>query len=724
MGKPSSPETQEKVRSFSEGIGEYLFGTPQREEISGIEAAETTGVGAGFGYVAPKALKYGGKLVGMIPSAPTKVLGGAMQAGGEALEKLPVARRLVGGGGAGLVGGLTEQAGEYLGIPRVVTLPASFLTSAAGGYTADLLYRATGIEAKALAREVRDKGIQITEDMLRKAGLGEQEAKNEIARLNKIQQQLAEREGVATQRAQARQVSPMEAERQKVLEDVAAARVRAQETSRALGESAQQASQRVALAEQEVIKAKQAVDNLEQRLVAMPNMPKEDFGRILQTTTQKLFDDNQAVRKGVANFKKIIQDAGDAPIVETQAMFDSLEDQIKKTGNPTIRNILESIQKEISSPVAEKVTGKVTLSAQPISLAKADSLKGYIDNIINSKQFGETKLSKEILNQVRKTKSGLFDAMRASPQGQQYIDALGSFRTASRPLDIVERNGALAKVLERDPFSTEYNMKEAEVVGYIIQKAKAGNKVFERLIETNPQVQDASRLYFVKDLFGKEVAPTESVMRNWLKSNESVLRRTGLYDEFKNMTVAQRTAKQAVEDAKGVVKVAEAEEKVAKKTAAEAKAQATKASGLQERAEKRLEETLKAKEPMEDILKRSAARAKPAETKVAQELGAAEREVQKQITAQRSIQTLQDDLRRMPPKDMLTRVKSLATELSEKGVITPQEADMLKRQIDLNQDKFKSRDEAIKTLKWIGGGLGLTALAGKVFAPSDVITSR
>lgn len=723
---PTTPEQQERVSSLSERAGEYLFGTPERAEISGGEVAGVAGFGAGVSAAAPKVLKYGGKLVGI----PFPAAGRAMQLGGEALAKAPLARRAFVGGTAGAVGDITEQSGEYLGIPRVVTLPISVLTSGAGGYSADVLARATGMEAKALSKGVRDEGIQLTEEMLRRAGLSKEQAQSEIQRLNKIQQQLASREGVAAERAAARQVSPMEAQRRKVLEDVAAARVRAQEASRIAGDTAEQAAQRVAAAEREVIQAQTAVDNIERRLVAMPNMQKEDFGKLLQSTTQKLYDDAQAVRKQAANFKGIIQAAGDAPSVNTKAMFDSLEDQIKKTGNPTVRQVLRSIQNEISTPAVNALTGEVSYSAKPVSLAKADSLKGYIDNIINSKQFGETKLSKEILNQVRKTKTGLFDAIRQSPQGQRYMDALSAFRTASRPLDIVERNGALAKVIERDPMSTEYKMQEAEVVGKILNKAKAGNKVFERLIEKNPDVKDAARLYFVKDLFGKEVAPTEAVMRSWLQSNESVLRRTGLYDEFKNMTVARRTANQAVQDAKGGVELAKQEAKVASKAATEAEKEALRASKLQARAAGRLEETLKAKEPIEDILKRSAARAKPAETKVQQQLGTAERDFAKQETAERAILTLQDDLVRLQksdPKKMLTRIESLATDLSEKGVITPQQADALKRQIDLNREKFTSAEEAMKTLKYIGVAVAIPALAGigyRVSRPSDVVTGR
>jgi hypothetical protein len=686
-------------QSMSEQFGEYLFGPTDRQEYSLTEAAEAGGLGAAAAYAGPKLLKYGGKAVKMIPTTPTRVVGGLMEAGGEALEKVPVARRLLAGGSGGVVGGITEQTGEYLGMPRIVTLPASVLTGSLGGYTTDLLSRATGLEAKALAKELREKGIQLTEDMLRKTGMTQSEAQSELARLQRIQMQLANREQVATERVAGRQAAPMASERQAVLEDVARARVAAQNEARIAGDTAEQAASRVAQAEQNVLKAESAVNALEQQMLSAPSINKETFGKQLQTTTKKLYDDLVKLRKEAAPFKDIIEKAGNAPTVSTEAMYSDLTRQINQTRNPTTRNILSSIRSELIKDNEKK-----------FSLADADSLKGYIDNIINSKQFGDTKLDKEILNQVRKVKGGLFNAIREPHP--EYLQAMGAFRTASRPLDIVERNGALAKVIEQDPLSTAYVMQEAEVVGKIIAKAKAGNKVFERLIENNPDIKNSAKLYFTKDLFGKETAPTEDALRTWLKNNESVLNRIGIYDDFKNLRVARTTAKQAVDNAKGVVAEAKDAYGAAKKTATEAENRAKSASSLQERAATRLEETLGAAEPVEKILQRGAARAKPAETRVAQEVGKVEKTIEQQEAITRRFELLQDDLKRIPAKEIPNEVKKLADKLATEGNISTQEAESIKRQVDLNLSKFKNADDAWKSFKRIAIGLGLTGAAG------------
>lgn len=699
-------------QSVPEQFGEYLFGPTDRQEYSATEALETGGLGAAAAYAGPKVLKYGGKVISKIPTTPTRIAGRLMEAGGEALEKVPVGRRLLAGGTGGVIGSLTEQTGEYLNMPRIVTLPASVLTGSLGGYTTDLLSRATGLEAKALARELRDKGVQLTEDMLRKTGMSQAEAQSELARLQRIQLQLANREKVATERAAGRQVAPMASERQAVLDDVSKARVAAQYEAKIAKDTAEQAANRVAQAEQNVLKAESAVNALEQQMLSAPSISKESFGKQLQTTTKRLYDDLVKTRKEAAPFKSIIEKAGNAPTVSTEAMYADLTRQINQTRNPTTRNILSTIRSELIKDNEKK-----------FSLKDADSLKGYIDSIINSKQFGDTKLDKEILNQVRKIKGGLFNAIREPHP--DYLQAMSAFRTASRPLDIVERNGALAKVIEQDPLSTEYVMQEAEVVGKIINKAKAGNKVFERLIEKNPDIKDSAKLYFTKDLFGKEVAPTEAGLRTWLKSNESVLKRIGIYDDFKNLRVARTTANQAVKDAKGVVEQAKGVYDVAKKSATEAGEKATASSDLQKAAAARLEETLGAVEPIEKTLVRSAARARPAETKIAQEVGKVERTLEQQESIGRQFELLKNDLKRIPAREIPNEVKNLASKLAKDGDISVQEAESIKRQVDLNLSKFKNADDAWKSFKRIAVGLGLTGALGsgyRVVTPSSPIS--
>jgi hypothetical protein len=124
----------------------------------------------------------------------------------------------------------------------------------------------------------------------------------------------------------------------------------------------------------------------------------------------------------------------------------------------------------------------------------------------------------------------------------EYKEALGKFATLSRPLDIMERQGALKRVLDVDPLSTAERLTEAQVVGEIINKSRAGNQTFSRLLESSPQLKESGRLYFTQNLFAKGDVPTEASLKTWLVNNERPLRQLGLYDEFKNIRVAKETA--------------------------------------------------------------------------------------------------------------------------------------------------------------------------------------
>lgn len=720
--KPVSGE----VPGFFERSAEYLFAPPERQEIDPGQIGLMSGIGAVTGAGLPKGLEYLGRGMQRIPGGYPKIAGKATELAGVALGKTPMYRRVGAGAIGGAVGDITEQIGETQGFPRVVTLPVSVLTSAAGGYTTDVIGRALGIEAKGLSKELREKGVQLTEEALRRAGLTQEQAQKELLRLQKIERQLSEREMTAAERAAQKQTTPMAAERQAVFEKVAAERVRAQDAARAAGLNEDAAARLVADAEQGVMRSKQAVDALEQQMVNMPSMSKEPFGKLLQTTTQKLYDEGNLLRQEVSGFvgprnaltgkraPGIVQQLGNTKI-PTAGLLQGLKADIEKTGNPTARNVLLAIQKEV------EMGGEGGMS-----LTKADSLKGYLDSIINAKQFGETKLDKEVLAQVRKAKGALLDSIKitASP----YIEAMGKFRTLSRTLDIVERNGALAKVIEKDPMSTEYKMQEAAVVGYIIEKAKAGNKVFERLIEKNADIKDAAKLYFTKDLFGKEVAPSDAVLRTWLKENESVLKRIGIFEDFRNLRVARTTAEEAVNEAKGVVETAKVGLKEAQAGTAAAEAEAKRVSKLQKRAGGRLEEALKTVEPLEEILKRSAARAKPVETATKQGIGAAEKSIEQQKNIIKEFNSLDNYLsgpQKIAPKEVPKVVEDVALRMLKDDVITQQEADFIINQTRKNADQFADVAKARTTLKriLIGLGIGVPTLGGvsRLTGQSDTI---
>jgi len=288
-------------------------------------------------------------------------------------------------------------------------------------------------------------------------------------------------------------------------------------------------------------------------------------------------------------------------------------------------------------------------------------------------------------------------------------------------LDIVERNGALAKVIEKDPLSTAYKMDEAAVVGAVISKARAGNKVFEKLLEANPTLQEPAKLYFTKELFGQDVAPTDAVIKTFLKNNEIPLQQLGLYKDFKDLRTAQRTAKDAVETAKGFEKGYKEGEKIAGEAAKAAKKEKDRLTKMSQTAQERLSETIQAAEPIEKMLERSEVRARPAEVKLKQRLGAAEKTMEQINGIEKEYNSLVNDLSKMKSKEIPGAIKSAANKMLNQGYITQAERDAFVNAADKNANQLK---DAATATKWVMGSavgfLGVTQLASKLTPMGDV----
>lgn len=461
--------------------------------------------------------------------------------------------------------------------------------------------------------------------------------------------------------------------RQPVREQAAARRVGAEY-------SEAQAAKGLELASQERMAAKSAVDQLEQQLLARPQMATEDFAKQLRQTTQKLADELESARTSGSNFKGVIDQFGDKPIVNTQALISRAKAAAKKSRNP----VVISMMNEIASLAK-------TDKAAALNMTQADSLRKYLSKDILNKYFAETGADKETLRALKDLRGAL---IRSTPP--EYQQALAQFRTLSRPLDILERQGALAKVIDIDPLSTAYKLTEAQVAGEIINKARAGNPVFTRLLEQSPQLKESGRLYFSGDLFGKEAVPTEAVFRTWLRTNERPLRQLGLYDEFRDLRRAREAANQALDDAK-------LSEQTAKTALAQAKSQKTSATKLSEESEKRLTSALKTMEPAERLVTRGAIPgikprkvselSKEAETKLTQQSA-------KQRAAVNLLQETEANLiRATTPKDIKNEIEVAAKKLKGEGLITEEQRDLLLRQADEISRSIDSQEKAKQLIR-------------------------
>jgi hypothetical protein len=519
---------------------------------------------------------------------------------------------------------------------------------------------------------------------------------------DRVLEQMSKQPDVAGQRVKERfpvPESPAKAAQQLAPEKLAVREKLGARVSKAEAESNR--NKRIAdLGQQEVQRTQAAVDAIEQRMAAQPGMTADELGQLLQPATKKLQKDGVKDRKDAAGYEKVFQEAGDSPTVNTSGIKTNIEKLEKQTRNPTLQNVLAEIKSQL-------LTGKT----EGLSLRSTDSLKGYLDSVIAGKEMKYGKLDKEIVNTVKNIKNQLMMKAKdkSTPYGPEYAKAVDTFRQMSRPLDIVERNGALKKVIDEDPVSTAYRMTEAEVTGHIIRKANAGHPVFTRLLQVRPDLKDSSRLYFTKDLFGKDVAPTAKSFESWLSSNERSLRQTGLYDEFNTLRNAQRSAQQSVDEAKGFTELlTRTAETSAKKLEAE--------EGLAKKATSRLESVLKTAETPESLAKRVAASEK---TPLSKGEFATRQEQQQSL-----IKSFDDDLntinRATKPNDVVAAVESSVKALRRKNLISDTQLDEFMREAQKLSNQADAKIKARKILVGVAATVGLPAIGLRVMGSSNL----
>jgi len=555
-----------------------------------------------------------------------------------------------------------------------------------GTTSADLIKKAFGGSAKNFADALK----------ARSSGLIEQQrnlTKEQLDITDRVLEQMGRRPQVAQQRVSERFAVPestAKAAQQMAPEKLAVREKLGARVSKAEAES-QRAAQMSNLAQQDVQRTQSALNTIEQQMASQPGMTADDIGRLLQNTTKTLQKDGVKARKDAAGYEAVFQAAGDKPTVNTVGIKDSVEKLEKQTRNPTLQNILYEIKSQLA-----------TDKTQALSLRSTDSLKGYLDSVIAGKEMKYGKLDKEIVRTVQNIKNQLM--MKAKTTHPDYGKAIDTFRQMSRPLDIVERNGALKKVIDEDPVSTAYRMTEADVTGYIIRKANAGNPVFTRLLQVRPDLQDSARLYFTKDLFGKDVAPTAKSFETWILSNERPLRQTGLYDEFNTLRNAQRSAQQSVDNAKGIAETfAQTAKTAEQRLGAEQK--------LAGKATKRLEDVLKTAETPESLAKRmtTAGKAPPKQAAFAT----------RQKQQQDLINTLDDSAalisRTTDPAEVSAAVSSSLKQLRNKNLISGKQFDEFMKDAEFLKTQTDAQTKARRILAGVAVAVGVPSIGLRFF---------
>lgn len=443
--------------------------------------------------------------------------------------------------------------------------------------------------------------------------------------------------------------------------------------------------------------AKEAATKLDQDLQAKPGISKEAFGEQLEKTVRDTNDRLKKARAKEADYAGTLDRAGDTPDIDTTHIEKHIDDVIEKTiRNDRTRAQLTKIKRELTnfvekdekpppkSDLKSVMKGTTTVSDEEavnkLTLRQADSLRKNIDEAIRNKVYDGDAVSKEALAVLKDVRKQLTEA--AIGEHEEYAKALGKFSTASRPLEFIEKNPLLRKVVADNPDATEAAVTRSQIVGKLLTEAnRSDRKALARLAVESPELRKSARLYFTQDLFGPEgLKSAQSVeqMRKWLAKNKPALDQLGLTKEFKDIKTARETANKAIADATGTLKQSKKTLEAAEQTEADIQRQLKSRQKLVGRAQERVAESEGARSKVLEAKKADVAkRAGAAQERLGKQADETDKRLGKQVDeTDKRLGKLSEAAGKVAKnkKEAATEYTRIATNLSRKNADVPAEA--------------------------------------------------
>jgi hypothetical protein len=331
------------------------------------------------------------------------------------------------------------------------------------------------------------------------------------------------------------------------------------------GAASEKAQGAATAAQTEAQTADEAAKALDTKLLEKPGISKEEFGKELESAVRDTNKKYTDIRARDSGYSKALESAGDELRVDTKPIGETIDHVLKDTRNPARRRLLDTLKREL-------ITERGDVAHEGLSIPAADDLRKTLNDAIRDRIFNNEAVSQADLTALKAVRKQLVEA--ATGAWEPYKTALGKWSTLSRPLDFINKNPLLRKVVVSDPAAAEAEVTRAQIVGKLLTEASgAERKALGRLVAESPEIREAARLYFATDLFGPQGLrdmKSTTQMRAWLLKNKPALEQLGIFDEFKDMHAARKTAQLAVDKAAGV----------AKQTAEQAKAAAAREEAI------------------------------------------------------------------------------------------------------------------------------------------------
>lgn len=694
-------------------------GGPSPRARRAVEEAKTTWEaltnrpiqGATMGFFAPEAAYLFGRGLQLIPNPAVKAAGTILT---EAAPRIPRLSSAALGGAAGAAGTAAEQSalragaspevaglagttGELvtgIGLPSVVSrIPR--MTSAVTR-TEDAAKRAV-TEAETLATRLeRDVEGRLTET-IQQTQARAAAAEKRLAEIDVALQQIATRDAVAQARAENRALDPIQVQElrrrvtRRLQDDVAAATAEARQAGKSVEAARAEALERVIAAETQKEELKSAANALAESLLSRPQTDAVQFGGQVRRVAQAAEEKFEAMREQQAKFGDAVASAERFLRVDTRNIVAGIDDVLRDVRDPSVRNPLLEIQKSLMTVARDD------RQIPALNIAAADSLRKRLNAILSSRRItyenNQEGSAAAALHHLGNVRQQLMDA--AGEAHPAYKNAVETWRRISEIPEFraMQRGGELRRSLTMDPVTGNTLINEAEVVGQLLKASRgSGSTVVEDLIARDPELVNAARLFFNRELFGSGRVPSVDQLGAFLRTNERPLRSFGLYDEFSNIRSARRSAQTAMENAEAAVRQARASMRdieVSEMRAAPSRSLISLAKGRQA-------EAVRGLETVEDIAKASSQRASEAERRLTAERRRIATEPEAARKLQNDLRTAQIDIERAAPGETVAAVRPAIDRLRRTGLVSDADYGRLVTEMQSVDDAFKASAKAAK----------------------------
>lgn len=429
------------------------------------------------------------------------------------------------------------------------------------------------------------------------------------------------------------------------------------------------------------------------------------------------------LRSEGAGWNNALRSAGDTVRVPTQSTLDKIERYKGQVNNPQTEGVLDVIKNRlqtVSKEGTEKVPG--------LSVSKADSLRKYLDEIIDSKSMkvenGALALPKETLAIVKQIRKDL--TLNAVNAWEPYKEAMVKFAQLSKPLRPFERKGLLANVAKERADLEEQLITDGKIIADVLNRSRGGEFGIAQLIDRVPEMKNALRAYWSRSLAEGKEKLTVGDFRKFLDSNEDILRRVGLYDDFAKAGNPLAVLNQSLKEAEGALPALK-ETVVARGTE---QAAAKKTMQEQERllAKARERETAaRDVAPRTEIETEAEKAAAGAKTKLTEEAKVLEKTKAKPEAVINDFVQLKNELDTAAATQIPGIGRSIAKKLLDEGVINEASHLELLQKLRMLETQAKTAEDARKLTKMavigiLGAGAGTLGVRGIQWGVGRIFT--